>query len=775
MRTSRRSFINKLGTAALALYAMPGIRVPDAGTSSATVSITNVLPDEDIFNYIKRTKGAFDINLYRQIIGAANPFKEGDLTVGVASPDETSRLNARKLISNTKVEALHQTPLYTDELQTLTWNSIDKNQFEQIRGCSIGQLKDIILTAPETEIKNIMHGFNSDLIACIVKLMSNDELIAASRKIFNPIPGTHIGAKGYMGARIQPNSPTDNIDEITWQIFDAWSFAVGDVVLGNNPVSSAVDSVAAIEKALYDLVVTFELQEVIPHSVLAHIDIQAEVEKLFPGTTGIWFQSLAGTVKANDTFDITVEKMMGYARQRTGQYGFYIETGQGADFTNGHGLGFDMVIHESRKYGFLRMLKQEIAKVQDKKRWPGPWVHLNDVAGFIGPEVFRTRDQLVRTCLEDTLMGKLHGLTIGLDICSTLHMDVSLDDLDWCITQVMPANPAYLMALPTKNDPMLGYLTTGYHDHLRIREQSGYKVNDTMWDFFKRIRVIDPNGKPTEHFGDPVWVYYLYRLAKKDTRSLDEIYAEGKKLVKKVQDQGVPLAIGSGANYWEMPAQLNKEIHQLYEDSKACIWAEMTAGFINSLPNHVHIKTMSKDRKDYVYHPESGEKLSAEADRQLTELANKRWGKEPDAQIVISDGLNANAIMDTGHLAPYLDELRKELARLHFTVADELVVITSGRVRAGYRCGETLFGRIADTGAPKAIIHIIGERPGTIHHNFSIYFTAPPVKTWKQKGKVDHNITKVVSGVSDTSLHPVDAAKETAAILSKMMAKGRIK
>ncbi len=52
-------------------------------------------------------------------------------------------------------------------------------------------------------------------------------------------------------------------------------------------------------------------------------------------------------------------------------------------------------------------------------------------------------------------MGKLHGLTIGLDVCSTLHMDVTLDDLDWCLEQVMPANPAYLMALPTKNDPML--------------------------------------------------------------------------------------------------------------------------------------------------------------------------------------------------------------------------------------------------------------------------------------------------------------------------------
>ena len=104
----------------------------------------------------------------------------------------------------------------------------------------------------------------------------------------------------------------------------------------------------------------------------------------------------------------------------------------------------------------------------------------------------------MRVCLEDTVMGKLHGLTIGLDICSTLHMDVTLDDLDWCIEQVMPANPAYLMALPTKNDPMLSYLTTAYQDHVRVRERFGYKVDDRMWAFFQRLGVIDADGQPTE-------------------------------------------------------------------------------------------------------------------------------------------------------------------------------------------------------------------------------------------------------------------------------------
>ena len=35
---------------------------------------------------------------------------------------------------------------------------------------------------------------------------------------------------------------------------------------------------------------------------------------------------------------------------------------------------------------------------------------VNDVAGFIGPEVFTAPDQLERACLEDATMAKLHGI-----------------------------------------------------------------------------------------------------------------------------------------------------------------------------------------------------------------------------------------------------------------------------------------------------------------------------------------------------------------------------
>mmetsp|Transcript_16408 Transcript_16408/g.7814 ORF Transcript_16408/g.7814 Transcript_16408/m.7814 type:complete len:95 (+) Transcript_16408:611-895(+) len=94
-------------------------------------------------------------------------------------------------------------------------------------------------------------------------------------------------------------------------------------------------------------------------------------------------------------------------------------------------------------------------------------------------------------------MGKLHGLCHGLDICATLHMDVDLEQLDYCQSEVAKANPGYLMALPTKNDPMLSYLTTGYHDHVRLREEFNYKIDEKMWNFFKQIGIVGSKNEFT--------------------------------------------------------------------------------------------------------------------------------------------------------------------------------------------------------------------------------------------------------------------------------------
>jgi len=763
----RRTFLGALvgGSAAMVCAsARPRLAF---GQQRAGVSIDEFRAGESILDYVQRVPGAFDDDLYRQILGAANDFKEGDQIVGIAAATETSRDRARELLGNTRVRELDAHPLLADQLSELLRRTIDPDASNRTAELTIRELKQFLLDNDEEEIKSIMPGLSSQTIGCVVKLMSNEQLIAIGAKVFNPLPGSQIGATGYLGARIQPNSPTDNVDDIRWQVLAGWAFAVGDVVLGNNPVSSNPESVATIEYTLKDLLVTFGIDNVLPHCVLSHIDVQAQVENEHPDSTALWFQSIAGSDDANRTFDISTDTMLEYAASRTGPYGLYFETGQGADFTNGHSHGFDMVLHEARKYGFARALKQQVGvALNNAGSNREPWVHLNDVAGFIGPEVFRTREQLVRCCLEDIVMGKLHGLCIGLDVCSTLHMDVSLDDLDWCLDQIMPANPAYLMALPTKIDPMLGYLTTGYQDHVRLREKFGYRVNDRMWRFFQELEVIDRDGRPTRHFGDPLWVYMKYQRRKGNGRSDDEILAEGRTQIEALRSRGVFLTEGHGERHWDLVPQLDKDIRRIYADAKESIWAELPAAFIEQVPDGILLATQSIGREDYILHPESGERLSAAAFAAIRNLRRRHAGRY-DTQVVISDGLNALSITDEGHLVPFLSRLRKQLADSGHHVAPENIIVRSGRVRAGYRIGEALF---RDLDGSRGILHVIGERPGTGHHTFSIYITAPHGSAWGTAGAIDHNITKVVSGVATTAWLPELGADETVRVLATLIA-----
>ena len=761
---SRRRFLEAMGVTGLALAGLS--LAAKKAAAAEPVAIGDLQLGEDVFAYIARVKGGFDQTLYQQVIGAANAFKEGDEAIGVSAKDEATRQNARALLANTKIKDLYYHPLQVDSVQKLVWSTTDQAQYAKVKDWTMNQLKEFLLTKSEAEIKGIMYGLTSDTIGCVPKLMTNEELIAVGRKIFNVIPGTKLGANGYMGARIQPNSPTDHPDDVRWQTFNAFAYATGDIVIGTNPVDSQVKSNIAVQKALKDIVETFKLKDVLPWCVLAHIDVQAEAAKYDSSLVETMFQSLAGTDDCNKTFDVTVEKILGYAKAKKGRrYGLYFETGQGSEFTNGSANGVDMMVLESRKYGFSRAVGMELAKVQPR----GPWLHVNDVAGFIGPEVFKTKEQLVRCCLEDIVMGKLHGLTLGLDICSTLHMEVSLTDLDWCQDQIMPANPAYLIALPTKNDPMLSYLTTAFQDHVRIRQKLGYKVNDAMWDFYKRLGIVDKKNKYTKHFGDPLWVYYKYRETKGDKRSKDAIYAEGRRKMKEVEARGVDLAMGHGKELWDLNIELEKKVKSYYDDAKKCLWAELTPEFAKSIPNVLRVKTLSKDRNDYILHPPTGEQLSPESVAAIEKLRDS-WGtKAPRGQIVISDGLNAKAIMDEGHLTPYLQEMRRLLAEADVPMSETNILVTGGRVRAGYRIGELLFAK-ADNKGFRGILHIIGERPGTMHHSYSVYITVAKGSVWGEK-KIDHDITKLVCNIADTALPPKKAAEETLTIIREIAGK----
>jgi ethanolamine ammonia-lyase large subunit len=212
-----------------------------------------------------------------------------------------------------------------------------------------------------------------------------------------------------------------------------------------------------------------------------------------------------------------------------------------------------------------------------------------------------------------------------------------------------------------------------------------------------------------------------------------------------------------------MNPQLDAETRALYADAKLSLRAEWKPEFVKTIPDAVALRSQSADRDDYILHPPTGEALDTASVRTIEALSSDYAGAY-DVQILISDGLNTLALMDDGHLMPYLQDLRDQLTAAGYKVAPKHLVLTSGRVRAGYRAGELLF-RSADRGA---IVHIIGERPGTIHHNYSVYITATPAAKWAKAGEVDHNITRVISGISDTAYAPALAATETVALLKQL-------
>ena len=405
-----------------------------------------------------------------------------------------------------------------------------------------------------------MYGLTSDTIGCVPKLMSNQELIALGQKIFNVLPGTRIGAKGYMGARIQPNSPTDHPEDVVWQVFDAFSYATGDIVIGTNPVDSTVDSVVAVERALKDVVDTFKLEDVVPWCVLSHIDVQAEVGESYPGTVATMFQSLAGTDDCNKTFDVTVEKILKYATSKQGQrYGLYFETGQGSEFTNGAANGVDMMVLESRKYGFSRAVGAELAKVQPG----GAWLHVNDVAGFIGPGGLQEP-----RAIGAVLPGRhRHGQTPWAD-----H------------------RPGYLLHAAHVGQPGGSGLVPG-PDHAGQSRLPDCAADQERPDAGLPHDVV-PGSRPAEGKirlqGQRCDVGFLQadRDCRPDTtntprttairsgcttstawprvtqRSKEAVYAEGRQKMKEVEARGVDLATGHGEQIWDLNPQLAAKVNE---------------------------------------------------------------------------------------------------------------------------------------------------------------------------------------------------------------------
>src|SRR5947207_4003662 len=237
------------------------------------------------------------------------------------------------------------------------------------------------------------------------------------------------------------------------------SITVGDVIIGLNPASDDLDTIVRLEQLLEQVVRRLNL----PTRYCVLSDIVKQHAARTQTRIDVGFQSLGGTSRSlAGMVGLDVDAVTDLAR---GFDGLYFETGQGSEVTNGAAESIDMVTLEARSYGLARHIRYETSS---------RWMIVNDVAGFIGPEVFRDAQQLERACLEDMMMAKLHGISMGLDVCATFHMGIAPAALRRLTARLVDrAAPAYLMSVAGNADPMLGYLTTSFREHPRLRRQAG--------------------------------------------------------------------------------------------------------------------------------------------------------------------------------------------------------------------------------------------------------------------------------------------------------------
>jgi len=157
----RRDFLSKLGMATVSYTLVSGKVFGESDYFHfEKIEVPSPIVGEDLFQYIQRQKGSFDVTLYRQLLGAANEFKEGDEIAGIAAASDEDRLKARMLLAETTLDNIRKHSVFTDEQSEFIEQSTRSFQ-ETESGKAVGKLrmrefKELLLSSNETEIKTLL-------------------------------------------------------------------------------------------------------------------------------------------------------------------------------------------------------------------------------------------------------------------------------------------------------------------------------------------------------------------------------------------------------------------------------------------------------------------------------------------------------------------------------------------------------------------------------------------------------------------------------------------
>src|SRR6516165_5579247 len=420
----------------------------------------------------------------RDLLAKATPPRSGDRLAGIAAESAEQMVAARIALADVPLKQfLHESviPYEDDEVTRLIVDTHDRSAFAVISSLTVGSFRDWLLSGAATTdvLKRIARAVTPEMAAAVSKLMRNQDLILAAKKIevVTAFRDT-IGLSGRMSVRLQPNHPFDDEKGITASILDGILLGSGDACIGINPASDDPAVIGGLLRLLDDVIARLQIPT--QSCVLSHVTTTLRlIEQRLP--VDLIFQSIAGTQGANRSFGIDLallreahEAGMSLRRGSIGSNVMYFETGQGSALSANANHGVDQQTCEARAYAVARAFDPLL---------------VNSVVGFIGPEYLYDGKEIIRAGLEDHFCGKLLGLPLGVDVCYTNHADADQDDMDVLLTLLGAAGVTYVMGVPGADDIMLSYQSTSFHDALYLRGALGLRPAPEFEEWLVRMGI----------------------------------------------------------------------------------------------------------------------------------------------------------------------------------------------------------------------------------------------------------------------------------------------
>ena len=612
----------------------------------------------------------------KHVLGAADISKAGDRKAGLAANNEIEREAARTVLSSLTLQHFFDNPLTNiygkiDSVMTVNYD-INHAVFVTISSLTLGALKDELLKSNGIRIREVGSALTGVMVAALTKLLDVHELIFIAKKLKNGASAkarTVVGLPGTLSSRLQPNHPTDNLSGITMLLYTGLSMGSGDAILGLNP---AIDNVANISATLQHLdKIRKETGAPTQICVLSHIKTQLECLKS-GAPVEIMFQSLAGTERTlTDEFDVTVELLdHAYNTMQTSgplkniaENFMYFETGQGSELTYNKHDGMDMTTTEALCYGLARRYS--------------PFM-VNNVTGFIGPETHLDNFEMMFSNLQDHFMGKLMGLAMGMAPCYTLHSQVTLEGQQMATELLTAAGANFFMDVYLGADRMLAYFDTSGHDDQTLRETYNLRPAPEYlaWAISRGIFAEDAEGNITrgENWGKP------------------EIFCSSKSEFQRLQESAP--AIYGFDNAGTRPSnKVSRLIKANQAIGREAIYADLRPAELGNIQLR-ELHTNAHTKAEHLNDAELGATLEHNI------LANLK-PENMDVQIVISDGLSAEAIHhNIPDLLPVLlDGLNSRKLKI-----GQPILAPYGRVKLAESISEALQAQL--------VVTLIGERPG---------------------------------------------------------------